>query len=147
MKVNLNIALPAFVFWPEVLNPAALTAPVHVVDWMSTICALLDIPEAKDARRDGMNISPLLLGENKPPLVNRELYWQGVHHKSAALRKGNCKLVIHRHNEKDKLELFDLSTDPYEKNNLSEKEPSLVSKMLKALVIQKKKDNDALPND
>lgn len=142
-----GIRVPAFIHWPKVLKPARVNIPVHVIDWKPTICALLDIPETDDAKWDGKNIWPLLIGENKETLINRELYWQGVQHKSAVLRQGNMKLVVHRNNKKDRIELFDLSDDPYEKNDLSAKRPDLVTKMLIALSKQEMLDNDAVPTD
>jgi arylsulfatase A-like enzyme len=142
-----GIRVPAFVHWPKILKPAKINTPVNVTDWMPTICALLDIPEAEDVKWDGMNIWSLLSGEKNKTLEERELYWQGMQHKSAALRQENWKLVVHRYKKGDRMELFDLSVDPYEKNDLSAKQPELVAVMLKALVSQEKLDNDALPND
>jgi arylsulfatase A-like enzyme len=140
-----GIRVPAFIHWPKALKPAKVTTPVHVTDWMPTICALLDIPEAENAKWDGVNIWPLFRGEKNPALSNREFYCQGIHSESAALHQGNWKLVIHHHKSADKTELFDLSSDPYEKNDLYAKNPELVATMLKALVDQEKRDNDAIP--
>ncbi len=64
--------------------------------------------------------------------MNRELYWQGVNKKSAALRQDNWKLVVHRRNDSDRIELFDLSADPFEKNDLAAKHQDRVATMLKA---------------
>ena len=129
------------------LKPREVSTPVHVIDWMPTICALLDIPEAEDAKWDGVNIWPALKGEKNPALAQRELYCQGVHRKSTALRQGHWKLVVHRRKGEDKIELFDLAADPYEKNELSAEQSQRVATMLKALAAQEKQDNDALPTD
>ena len=91
-----GIRVPAFVHWPKVLRPGKVSTPVHVIDWMPTICALLDIPEAEGANWDGVNVWPALTGQEDPVLENRELYWQGVGRRSAALRQGDWKLVVHR---------------------------------------------------
>ena len=79
------------------------------------------------------------------PEVLREFYWQGVHKRSAALRQGNWKLVVHRGKGGDKLELFDLSADPFEENDLSAGEPERVARMLASLAAQEERDNDAVP--
>jgi arylsulfatase A-like enzyme len=142
-----GIRVPAFVNWPKVLKTAIVNTPVHVTDWMPTICSLLDIPEIENTKWDGMNIWPLLIGEDNTTLENRELYWQGMKNKSAALRQGNLKLVVQRHNRGNEIELFDLSVDPFEKNDLSVKHPEIVTKMLKALSNQEMLDNDAVPTD
>jgi arylsulfatase A-like enzyme len=140
-----GIRVPALANWPKVLKPAKVSTPVHVIDWMPTICALLGIPEAKGAKWDGVNIWPTLIGEDGPVLASRELYCQGVDRRSAALRQRRWKLVVHRRKGGDKVELFDLYADPNEKEDLSAEQPDRVAAMLAALAAQEKRDNDAVP--
>ncbi len=140
-----GIRVPALVHWPKTLKPRSVSTPVHVTDWMPTICTLLDIPEAEGAQWDGVDIWPTLKGDKNPELENRELYCQGVRRRSAALRQGPWKLVVHRGKGEDRIELFDLSTDPCEKNDRSAEQAPRVTTMLKALAAQEKRDNDALP--
>jgi len=146
-----GIRVPALVNWPKKLKPAKISTPVHVIDWMPTLCALLEISQAKDTKWDGINIWPLLSGKNTPGAEDRELYFQGVGKRSAALRQGNWKLVVHRSKGKgkarQKIELFDLAADPNEKTDLSAKHAPRIVQMLKALSVQEARDNDALPND
>ncbi len=141
-----GIRVPAFVHWPKELRPAKVNKPVHVIDWMPTICALADISETKTANWDGVNIWPILKGDQSTALINREFYWQGVNRKSTALRQGSWKLVVRRGQDEDIVELFDLSRDPHEKEDLSLVEAPRVAKMLGALTEQEKRDNVALPN-
>jgi len=140
-----GIRVPAFAHWPAKLKPAKVTTPVHVIDWMPTICALLDVPAADGARWDGTSIWPLLTGESSTQLMDRELYWQGVRKGSAALRQGNWKLAVHRRKGGDTVELFDLATDPNEENDRSAEQPERVAAMCKALAAQEQRDNDAVP--
>ena len=123
-----------------------VTTPVHVIDWMPTLCALLGIPEEEGTKWDGVNVWPTLLGKPNPALEGRELYWQGVRNRSAALRQGDWKLVVHQ-GSKAKMELFDLAADPNEKTNRTAEQAERVKSMLKALKAQVDRDNDALPND
>jgi arylsulfatase A-like enzyme len=122
-----------------------VSTPVHVIDWMPTICALLDIPEAKGAQWDGLNMWPAFMGQEEPVLASRELYWQGVGRRSAALRQGDWKLVVHRRGGKNQVELFDLSADPNETTDHSDEQASRVAAMLRALYRQEERDDDALP--
>ncbi len=71
---------------------------------------------------DGINIKPLLEGK-KQNTDNRILYWEfpGT---QVALRKGKWKAVSVKKGAK--LELYNISVDPYEKNNLAEKYPKIL---------------------
>ena len=51
-----GIRVPAFVHWPGRLTPGKVSTPVHVIDWMPTLCALLDIREPAGANWDGVNV-------------------------------------------------------------------------------------------
>ncbi|MDX1565015.1 MAG: sulfatase-like hydrolase/transferase, partial [Phycisphaeraceae bacterium] len=121
-----GIRVPALVNWPGKLKASKIVTPVHVIDWMPTICGLLEIPEAPGARWDGVNLWPTLRGEADPAVRGRDLYWLGVRGKSAALRRGPWKLLVHHRKNKGgkpKIELFKLDEDPNEKNDLSEMHP------------------------
>ncbi len=142
-----GIRVPAFINWSGVLAPDKLTIPLHVIDWMPTICHFLGISEIESINWDGVNIWPLLKKEDTGLLTDREFYWQGVNRNSAALRQGDWKLVVHRNKEENKIELFDLSKDPFEKLDLASDQGLRVNEMLKALGEQEKKDNSALPHD
>jgi arylsulfatase A-like enzyme len=140
-----GIRVPALVHWPERLKPRKVSTPVHVTDWMPTICALLDIPQAEGVKWDGVNIWPLLSGASAAALEDRELYWKGVSGRSAALRQRNWKLVVHRGKGRERAELFDLSADPNESKNLAAEHPQRVAVMKEALAAQAARDNDAVP--
>jgi arylsulfatase A-like enzyme len=142
-----GIRVPAFVHWPKQLKQAKVSTPVHVIDWMPTLCALLEIPQAPGAKWDGVNIWSTLRGEPTEAVKGRMLYWQGVNKKSAALRQENWKLVVHRRKGDPKIELFELEADPNEKTDLSAKHGPRVAAMLKALSAQEARDDDARPKD
>ncbi len=50
-----GIRVPAFIHWPKELKPAKVATPVHVIDWMPTICSLLDIPEPDSVKWDAVH--------------------------------------------------------------------------------------------
>ena len=81
----------------------------------------------------------------QPP--TRTLYCQGVNRRSAALRRGDWKLVVRRDNGGTKRELYNLSEDPAESANLADEHPRILADLHELLAAEEAKDNDALPND
>ena len=144
-----GIRVPAVVSWPARLKPGKVSAPLHVIDWMPTLCGLLEIDPPEGTSWDGVDILPCLLGQDQPALERRVLYWQGVGRRSAALREGDWKLVVHRgrNGGDDRVELFHLDSDPGEEVDRSAGEPVVVAALQEALAGQQARDNDALPND
>jgi arylsulfatase B len=139
-----GIRVPALANWPGVLKPGIVNSPIHIVDWMPTLCALagysagrLDgVPPSnrgQDARDtnlkwDGMNVWPLITGqvaEAKPRL----LYWKAPN--ASAVRYGDWKLVVGK--KKKHAELYNLHADPYEKNDLASQNPDRVSQLRQML--------------
>lgn len=57
---------------------------------------------------------------------------------------GDWKLVIQA---KDKIELFDLSTDSLEQNDLAARKPEQVAELRKALEAYARSDKDAVADD
>ena len=55
--------------------------------------------------------------------------------------------MVRRREGADRVELFQLSVDPSERNDLSTEQPARVAKMLEALAAQESRDDDALPLD
>ncbi len=139
-----GIRTPAVVNWPGRLKPRKVHSLLHVVDWMPTLCKLVGVPSTTDLKWDGRDIWPILSGETTTP-EPRVLYWQGVSRRSAALREGDWKLVVHRKKGGDQLELFDLVADPSEKEDLSAAQPQRVAKLKQLLADETARDNDAVP--
>ncbi len=137
-----GIRTPAFVNWPARLKSRKVRSPLHVIDWMPTLCNLAGYNTTRDLKWDGQDIWPLLTGEvAKPP--SRVLYWQGVGRRSSALRQGNWKLVVQGAGASSRRELFNLATDANEKNDVANEHEDLVRELEKLLMAQMKRDNDA----
>jgi len=134
-----GIRVTAFANWPGRLSAGKFTAPVHAVDWMPTLCALAGSEPKQDLQWDGRNLWPSLSGAERPE--PRRLYWAGVRYQTAAVRDGDWKLFLNR--QKDTVELFDLSRDPFEKNNLAASEPERVRRLLALLEEMAARDNAA----
>jgi arylsulfatase A-like enzyme len=125
-----GIRVPALVNWPGVLQPGKITVPVHAVDWMPTLCALIQTPETPKEDWDGVNIWPLLSGEAKRR-PDRSLYWRTTD--QTAIRIGRWKLIL----TDNRPELFNLRTDPYETTNLATERPERVVELKRELERQR----------
>ena len=74
---------------------------------------------------DGISLLPLLKGK-KQNTNERILYWE-FPGQQVAVRNGNWKAVSVKKNSE--LELYDISKDPFEKNNLASEYPEILLKM------------------
>jgi arylsulfatase A-like enzyme len=125
-----GIRVPFFIAWRGKL-PAGKTydAPVIALDILPTACALAGVKTPKNI--DGVNLMPHLLGENKAA-PHEALYWRFGPQK--AIRQGDWALVDWRDFEKKTnsgWQLFNVSKDIGQQNNLAAQEPDLVAKLSK----------------
>ncbi len=130
-----GIRVPAFVNWPGTIKPGITNVPVHVSDWLPTLCNLLGYQKNVESDVDGRNMWPFLTGEQKQ-LNDRQMYWKtGT---AYAVREGNWKLLVHQNS--DEPELYNLKNDFREKQNLSHENPMITKKMIHLLEQFKKDD-------
>ena len=144
MKAQLyegGIRVPALVQWAGRLKPGTMKSPVHVADWMPTLCTVAGYQPDHDLKWDGQNIWPLL--EGQPPAGPRTIYWKSLNAKGAAVRQGEWKLITYDRGKKHD-ELFDLSHDPYEKENLADRFPERVKDLKAVMAREATRDDDAL---
>lgn len=138
-----GIRTPAFVHWPKRLKSRKVTAPLHVIDWMPTLCGLVGFEPAANLKWDGRDIWPILTGQAEDVSL-RTLYTQ--RRRAAAIRQGDWKLVVHRGRPEDRIELFNVADDPNEEIDLAAEQAELVKELQKVLAEQVSLDNDAVPN-
>lgn len=117
-----GVRVPTFVNWPGKLKPGVVREPLHMVDVMPTLLALVGAKASNDRPLDGKDMWPTLT-EGKPSphediLINVEPF-------RGAVRSGDWKLVKLAVLP-GRIELFNLSTDPGEKNNVAEQNPDIV---------------------
>lgn len=125
-----GIRVPALANWPGVLPAGARDAPVHIVDWMPTLCALGGYTPERDLQWDGRDIWPLVVG-SVATATPRSLYWKAPNY--AAVRQGDWKLIVKK--GADDGQLYDLASDPCETNDVAGRHPERVSQ-LRALLRQ-----------
>jgi arylsulfatase A-like enzyme len=137
--------VPCIVSWPGTLKTSKHDAPVQIIDWMPTICALAGFKPDKDLKWDGVNLWPQLA--EGAPLPPRTLYTVAPGFKSRALRCDPWKLVVHGSAEKAKYELYDIIADPNETKDLAAMKPDQLAAMKERLTDMAKADRDAVAKD
>ena len=112
-----GVRVPTIFYWPAKLQPRVVDEPLAMVDVMPTVLALAGAHGSEDHPFDGKDIWPTLAEGGPSPhediLINVEAF-------RGAIRKGNWKLVKIALLP-GKTELFDLSKDPGEQNNVADK--------------------------
>lgn len=132
-----GIRVPMIVKAPGV-GPSDCAVPVVSMDYYPTILELAGLPLLPRQHMDGKSLAALLHGGK---LKNRDLFWHfpnytGKGHPNPSrplsiIRSGNYKLTESL--EDGAIELYDLSADIREENNLAGEKPEIVRKLLKKL--------------
>lgn len=131
----------AFANWPGVLKPQKFTTPMHCVDWLPTIAAIVGYAPERDLKWDGVNQWPALTGQSTPA-APRTIYI--AKKQEASLRHGDWKLIVPASGN---IQLFNIAADPYEQTNLVAAEPAKVAELQALLEAERAKDDPTLPAD
>lgn len=125
--------IPLIVRWPgHIPAGRVIDAPVSNIDWIPTLLELAGSHAPADL--DGISFAGGLTGGAFP---ERTLFWHFPHYTnqgsrpSGAVRDGNWLLI--EFYDEDKTELYDLSKDISEKNDLSRQHPERTASMRTAL--------------
>lgn len=121
-----GIRVPALANWLGRLGAGSNSDPIHVTDWLPTLCAVAQSEKSlKDLKLDGQNIWPQLTGGGQGGPA-REMYWKTG--QASAVRKGPWKLIVRRKDNQP--ELYNLENDFREMNDLSAKEAERTQALL-----------------
>ncbi|HVZ26493.1 MAG TPA: arylsulfatase [Sediminibacterium sp.] len=132
--------VPWLIRWPGKIQAGVSTATISQVDLLRSFAAFLQIHVPGSEAKDSKDIMTSLLGKKK---TGRD--WLVEQGGPIAIRKGNWKLILpHKGPFFDKLthteignmpdpQLYNLATDPGEKNNIADKYPDKVAELRKLL--------------
>jgi arylsulfatase A-like enzyme len=143
-----GIREPLIVKWPSSTRPGSVCdMPVSSIDFYPTILEIASAKADLGRRVDGVSLVPLL--KQNGEWRRDALYWHYPHYSnqggkpSGAIRHGNFKLI--EFFEDGRLELYDLSKDIGEQNDLSRKEPEKANQLHALLVAWRKSVRAQMP--
>ena len=108
--------------------------PVIGMDFYPTILELAGLPLKPEQHVDGVSLVPLLKGE---PIAERDLFWHYPHYgnqggePSSVIRSGQWKLIYYHEDQRS--ELYNLTSDIGEQNDVVAMQPERASKMRQTL--------------
>ena len=131
-----GIRVPMIVAGPGIQNGTESATPVITHDLYPTILTRSGFPPPAEQIVDGIDLSPVLEGTANLP--ERSLFWHYPHynrHPQSApvsiIRRGDWKLMEFL--DQDRFELYNLSTDLGEENDLSAAKPEVATSLQKEL--------------
>ncbi len=144
--------VPFFVRWPERIAPGQTSArPICQTDLLATLAEMMNVTLPDDSAEDSVSFLVDLFAsqDDRSQAIRREPM---IHHSIGggfAIRDQQWKLIMpHR---RQAMELYDLSIDPSEKNNVVADHPEtvrlLTEKLTKIVKNGRTTDGAAQPND
>lgn len=125
-----GIRVPMIASWPGRI-PAGTTSELLSAFWdmMPTMC---EIAGVECPPTDGISMLPEMLGEPDKQQKHDFLYWEYPEAGGQkAIRTGDWKAFVRDIRKGNrKIELYDLSVDPREQNDVAEQHPDVVSRVL-----------------
>ncbi len=127
-----GLRVPCLIYVPwQKSNGKQTDYPVSGADFYPTILDYSYIGLLKDQHADGLSLRPII--DHGATLPERPLYWHYPHYgnqggdPSSVIREGKWKLI--RYYEDDRIELFDLQQDPFERNDVAEDFPGIAASL------------------
>ncbi|MEM9346455.1 MAG: sulfatase [Planctomycetota bacterium] len=131
-KYEGHMRVPTLTWWPETIPAGVSTQAIATtVDLLPTFAKLTGAQAPKDRMIDGKDVLDLLLG--KP---NAKSPHQVLHYETEGVRRGDWKIVQYDVKGKGTIkELYNLKTDPGERQNLATEHPAILTELSSLLAL------------
>jgi choline-sulfatase len=128
-------------FAGNLIKPRVITKQVRHIDIFPTICELLDIPlDVKISGKSLVSLANESLQEENPNYLHTMPYQKLSPLDMVGLRTSKYKYFRAARNLKENVNLYDLSNDHYENNNIAQTHKQLVVQFEKK-ILELEKDN------
>ena len=123
-----GVRVPFILRWPGKVPSAKIneSSVISLIDWFPTLCKIAGVTDLRDVF-DGEDVSDIWFGSNRDR--GKPLFWKTSSAKSTpAMRLNNWKfhMPLKRNSQP---ELYDLSIDPAESQNLAASHPTIIDSM------------------
>lgn len=125
-----GLRVPYFIKLPGQKELITLDVPASGIDFYPTLLELADVKMPQGVNIEGVSLAPAMQDKKIAP---RSLYWHYPHYgnqggdPSSIVREGDWKLIYYW--EDKSVELYDLSKDPSEQNDLAKKNRKVTNKL------------------
>lgn len=141
-----GIRVPMIVKWPKAIAAGSTTS--HVSAFWDVFPTVMDIVQGdKPENLDGISFLPTLVGDQANQAEHEFLYWE-FHEQGGrqAIRKGDWKAVKNNvlRDPDAQIELYDLSQDIGEENNVAREHPQIIKEM-EALFQEAREPSETFP--
>ncbi len=145
-----GIREPLIMRWPgKIAQNSTMDYPVSSVDFYPTFLEIAHAENPEDYKLDGVSLYSLITKNKKPE--RKTLFWHypsetanAVPRMASAVRDGDFKLIEFYGDNRQ--ELYNLKTDPQEKEDLSKKNPEKLLELHNLLFEWKKEVNAKIPD-
>ncbi len=131
-----SVGIPFIIRWPGRIEPGRDDLLLSVPDYMPTLLGLMGLPDAAPGAVEGMDCSAALLGRRvarptaAPYLSMRH---DGDEYGARGLRTHRHIFVVRRTKQGEETILYDNEKDPYQLENIADRNAALVSRLREEL--------------
>ncbi|WP_339865279.1 sulfatase [uncultured Algoriphagus sp.] len=125
-----GLRVPYFIKVPGQKELITLDVPASGIDFYPTLLELANVKMPEGVYMEGVSLAPAMQGKK---IASRQLYWHYPHYgnqggdPSSIVREGNWKLIYYW--EDKSVELYDLSKDPREGNDVAKQNRKVTTKL------------------